>query len=323
MSESQHSYPPNDARLVYTARMPRSAPEVSIITAAFNAEPYIGQTIESVQNQTFTDWEYTIADGGSTDRTVSIVERYLGDPRIKLVVETSKGRGAGRNAAFALSRGEYVANIDADDLWHPEKLRRQVDVLKSRPSVGLVYTGVEIIDEAGRFVKRPKAVDIASRPLEYLLTVKNPIAHSSVLLRRTAFKNGKYQDETILDADELTVYLTALRTYHAVALLEEPLTQYRIHTNSGLSRVGIRHFCEEYRKGLDSFFGTRDLPEEVHRMRRSAYGTMYYLAAAVGISRRNDLATAALFLLKSAFLRPHRLYLCLFQLWRLLASSMR
>jgi len=297
--------------------------EVSIITAAYNAEKYIAETIQSVQKQTFLNWEHIIADNGSTDRTVEIIRQFLTDERIKLVIESKKGRSRARNTAFAHCKGKYIANIDSDDLWRSDKLEKQVALLRSTPKVGLVYTGVEIIDESGTSVKTIKPVDITARPLEYLLTVKNPIVHSSVIIRREAFSDGKYQDEKIEDADEYIVYLKTFLMYNEIGFIGEPLTKYRVHRDSGLGRVSIQTFCREYKKGLDIFFQLPSLPTEIQSMKSAAYGTMFYLSASVGISFKKELLTCAIFLVKSMFLRPRKIHFCLYQFARLILSPLR
>lgn len=109
-------------------------PEVSIVTPAFNAAATIGRCIESVRSQSFGDWEQIIVDDGSSDETVEVVRRYAsGDNRLRLV-QQGKNRGAGpaRNAAIATARGRYIAFLDADDEWYPEKLEKVLQFMKSK-----------------------------------------------------------------------------------------------------------------------------------------------------------------------------------------------
>jgi glycosyltransferase involved in cell wall biosynthesis len=297
--------------------------EVSVITAAYNAAKYIAETIRSVQRQSFTRWEYIIVDNGSTDNTVDIIKEYLSDDRIHLFIEDRKGRGFARNTAVAHATGEYIANIDSDDLWEPDKLEKQVHILRSNPQLGLVYTGLRIINEGGTTIAFPNAVDISRRPLQYLLTEKNPITHSSILLRREALYGDRYQDENIEDADELIVYLRAFLAFKEAGFISEPLTLYRVHRGSGLDRVSICSYCRNYKKGLDTFFQIYSIPKEIRALKRRAYGTMYYLSASVGISYKKEPGTCVKYLLNSAFLRPNRIHNCLYQLVRLLLSPMR
>lgn len=298
-------------------------PEVSIITAAYNAEKYIAKTIESVQKQTFSNWEYIIADNGSTDRTVQIIQRFLSDRRIKLVIENRKGKAFARNAAFLNSQGKFIANIDADDLWRCDKLEKQVALLKANPEVGLVYTGMTIIDAQGNTLSLVTPVDISRKPLQYLLTVKNPIIHSSVIIRREAFSGERYQDETIERVDELIVYLKTCLMFGRMGFLPEPLTAYRVHKESEHSKGSVRGFREGYEKGLVRFFQIPSLPPDIRGLRRAAYGTMYYLSASTGIAFKRELGLCALYLGKSMLLRPGKIHYCLFQFVKLLLSPFR
>ena len=106
--------------------------KVSIITPSFNSEKYIGKTIESVQKQTYQNWEMIIVDDCSSDRTCNIVEEFSKiDPRVKLIRQT-KNKGAGKARTYALEKsiGRFIAYLDADDIWKPDKLEKQVDFMK-------------------------------------------------------------------------------------------------------------------------------------------------------------------------------------------------
>jgi len=295
--------------------------EVSIITAAYNAEKYIADTIESVQKQTFSNWEYIIADNGSTDRTVEVVKRFLSDLRIKFISEPRKGKSFARNAAFVNSQGKYIANIDADDLWRPDKLEKQVALLRADFSVGLVYTGAILIDAQGKTRSVCTPADISRKPLHYLLTVGNPIIHSSVMIRREVFSDGKYQDETIERVDEQIVYLKTCLMFGKMGFISEPLTSYRVHIESEHSKGSVRGFCAGYEKGLTKFFQRSSLPKEIEQLKRPAYGTMFYLSASVGIQQKKELGLCALYLLKSAWLRPSKIHYCMAQFGKLILSA--
>jgi succinoglycan biosynthesis protein ExoO len=98
-------------------------PKVSVITPAYKAARYIGHAIESVQAQTLTDWEMIIVDDASPDETAEVVKRYLDDPRIKLIrSERNRGNGGARNLALEVAQGEWIAPLDADDWFAPERL---------------------------------------------------------------------------------------------------------------------------------------------------------------------------------------------------------
>jgi len=106
---------------------------VSIITPSFNSEKFISDTIQSVQNQTYQNWEMIIVDDGSTDETVSIIQKFLHDNRIQLhQLDKNSGTGIARNTAISLAKGRYIAFLDSDDLWKPEKLQKQVEFMTSK-----------------------------------------------------------------------------------------------------------------------------------------------------------------------------------------------
>lgn len=124
--------------------------KVSIITPTFNSEKYINETIVSVQNQTFTEWKMIIVDDCSTDHTCKIVEDLAeNDSRIQLIRQNVNGGAAkARNRALELSTGRYVAYLDADDLWMPTKLERQIAFMENN-QYGFSCTSYEVIDDDG------------------------------------------------------------------------------------------------------------------------------------------------------------------------------
>jgi hypothetical protein len=131
-----------------TGRRPISVPRVSVVIPAFNAEPFIHRTIASVLDQTFKDLEVLVVDDGSTDATTTIVQAF--DDRVRLIPQTNSGVAAARNRGLVEARGEFVAFIDHDDLWYPDKLQQQVELLDAKPNVGLVYGNAQFVDLSDR-----------------------------------------------------------------------------------------------------------------------------------------------------------------------------
>ena len=122
-------------------------PAVTVVMPAHDASAFIGEAIESVLAQTFEDWELVVVDDGSTDGTAGVVASY-DDPRIRLLAIEHSGLPAiARNHALASSDSRHVAFLDADDLWRPHKLARQLAVFDSRPEVGLVHTNFEQLSD--------------------------------------------------------------------------------------------------------------------------------------------------------------------------------
>src|SRR6187402_1198284 len=127
------------------------APVVSVIVPAFNSEKFIAQTISSVQNQTFPDWELIVVDDHSSDKTTAIVAAFAqNDERIQLIqLPKNSGTGIARDTAVKKALGRYIAFVDADDLWKPEKLEKQLNFMKIR-RLPFTFSFYDCMDESGK-----------------------------------------------------------------------------------------------------------------------------------------------------------------------------
>ena len=182
------------------------SPLVSVIVPAYNAEQFIERTLSSVLNQTYKNLEVLVVDDGSKDRTVEIVEDIATkDSRVTLLQQPNSGVAKARNSAIESAKGEYIAPIDADDIWYPQKIEKQIEAfLNSEPSVGLVYAWSVMIDESDRIINRSNAINsfhfsnIASVEGEVYLPLiyRNFIGNSSVPLIRKSCLNkvGNYNE---------------------------------------------------------------------------------------------------------------------------------
>ena len=131
-------------------------PIVSIIIPTFNRAGMIHRAIESIKLQTFNDWELIVVDDASTDSTEEIIQTYMrDDQRIRYIKhEKNQGGSAARNSGIKNSKGSYIALLDDDDRWYPEKLRLQYDYLQNYPETGLVYSGFCYVDyETDKIIK--------------------------------------------------------------------------------------------------------------------------------------------------------------------------
>ena len=295
-------------------------PKITIITAAYNAEEYIAETIKSVQSQIYDNWEYIIADNGSTDKTADIIKTFLNDKRIKYLYVPQKGKAIARNNAFAISKGTYIANIDSDDLWLEDKLLKQVKLIESDNNIVLVYTGVVLFNQLNNSEKIKIPVDISknSNPLKYLLTVGNPITHSSVLFRRSSFSSNHYQYEDIEKVDEQIIYWKALLSSNKVGFIPDVLTKYRVHNESEFENIPINEFCQYYKKGIDTFFNLPKIPSEIVRVKKKAYGAMYYSSGTVGLTQNKSIMLSIKYLIYSILLRPNKTHYAIMTLVRYL-----
>ena len=207
---------------------------VSVVIPAFNAEATIDDTLRSVRSQTHRNLEIIVVNDGSTDRTTSVVKAHAAvDSRVTLIAQENAGVAAARNAGWQSARSAFIAFVDADDLWAPSKIERQLDVILSGgPRVGLVYTWWALIDEHNRIRCKIQGRDIAGDVLEHTL-MGNFVGHaSSPLIRRQALVEAGGFDSGLRDAgihgcEDMLMYHRIARRYH-FGLVPDRLTGYRV-----------------------------------------------------------------------------------------------
>lgn len=178
---------------------PSADPLVSVVIAAFNAADYLEETCRSVIAQTYTSLELIVVDDGSTDATGDIVlELSRADPRIRLIRQQNRGVAAARNAGIAASSGEFIAPLDADDIWDPTKIERQVRRLQAAgPETGLAYCWWAWIDMRGRLLDRAPRWDVEGRVLEKLTEINFTGNASVPLFRRSCLDAVGGYDATL------------------------------------------------------------------------------------------------------------------------------
>ena len=201
---------------------------VSIVTPAYNAERFVQKTIDSVKNQSYQKWELLIADDCSSDRTREIVAGESEcDARIKLIkCDKNGGPAAARNAAISAARGRWLAFLDSDDWWLPEKLTKSIDHANAKRAA-LVYTGFRRVswdgDTVGRQVEVPGSLSYRQ------LLGHTAIATSTVLIDRSLVGNVQMQP---VFYDDFVCWLGILKNGHLAYGLNEDLMRYRVVQNS-------------------------------------------------------------------------------------------
>lgn len=211
-----------------------NTPLISIVTPAFNAASFIGSAIESVQNQSYSNWEMLIVDDGSSDDTAGVVLHYSSqDARIKLISQKNAGPAMARQAALDAAQGSFIAFLDSDDYWLPEKLSLQLDFM-TRHDVAFTYTSFRRIDSTGHSVGH--LVRIPSSLTYKQLLGNTAIATSTVLLNRT--KIGAFS-MTRTFYDDFVLWLGILKLGHTALGLDKDLMRYRVVSQS-VSRNKLR-----------------------------------------------------------------------------------
>lgn len=203
---------------------------VSIITASFNVEKYIENTIKSVQRQTYTNWEMLITDDCSSDNTRQIVEKYTRqDKRIQLFYLTENlGPAAARNNSIKNAIGRYIAFLDADDIWLPKKLELQLEKIQ-KYKASVCFSSYSLIDEQGKDLET--TINAISKLNYNKLLKNNYIGNLTGLYDAAAL--GKIYNPNLKKRQDWCVWLEALKRSAKPAIgIQEPLAKYRIRQNS-------------------------------------------------------------------------------------------
>lgn len=204
-------------------------PYVSVIMPAYNAERFIGAAVRSVMNQTFTDWELLVIDDGSSDSTCDIVRALAAeDDRIKLLVnDKNMGVAKTRNRGFDICRGQYVALLDSDDVWYPEKLKKQLEKLDEQ-GADFAYCSYAIVDADG---KKAKSDYVTSEQVDFeKLLRENVIGCSTVVLSRKIVERHRF--ETDFYHEDYVLWLDLLRCGYKAVGCSETLVDWRLIENS-------------------------------------------------------------------------------------------
>lgn len=203
-----------------------------------NGEMFLRPAMESILNQTFTDFEFIVVDDGSTDRTCEIVRSYE-DPRIRLARNESKlGLARTLNKGVELAAGQYIARMDSDDISLPERLARQVVFMDAHREVDACGTFATDIDPAGNIIgDRPR---ILGKQLEYFYWIPVPIIHPTAMMRAGVLKNLRYKTDVLVE--DFDLWLRLVKAGHKLSNLPEYLFLYRVHDASFTSNT--RHLFD-------------------------------------------------------------------------------
>ncbi|BAZ22456.1 putative glycosyl transferase [Kalymmatonema gypsitolerans NIES-4073] len=250
-------------------------PKVSVVIPAYNAVAYLLEAVESVLKQTFTDFEVLIVDDGSSDGTVEWVSQ-IKDPRVRLISQQNQGSSGARNTGITAALGEYIALLDADDIWEPTKLQKQVRYLEENPSVGLVDTWTVLIDQQGKstgkvVVSYAEGDDVWKQLVQFKTVC---CCDSTPLIRRSCFETVGLFNRELPFLEDLDMWIR-LASHYRFAVVKEPLVRYRQHPGS--KSTNCQATLEAFRTIIEKAF--ESVPAEVLPLRQRGYGRIHlYLA---------------------------------------------
>jgi Glycosyl transferase family 2 len=217
---------------------------ISIIIPVYNVERYVAQTLESVLAQTYAHFEVLIIDDESSDRSIEICRQYS-DPRIRIIQQKNRGLAGARNTGIRNAKGDYIALLDSDDLWLPQKLEKHVAHLERSPEVGISFSRSAFIDEAGSPLGTYQMPKLDQITAPYLLC-RNPIGNGSApvirrqVLEAIAYTSNLYGaaelfyfDDQFRQSEDIECWIrVVLQTDWKIAGIPDALTLYRVNTAS-------------------------------------------------------------------------------------------
>lgn len=205
--------------------MKNNEPLVSIIMPAHNAEKYIRQSIQSVINQSYQNWELIITDDASTDRTIEVIESFNEDRIQILKLTKNAGAAVARNTSIERAKGDFMAFLDSDDLWHKDKLAKQIAFMQDN-KISFSSTEYANIDENGQLINITKNHD----QLDYDGILKYCPGNSTVIYNTKQL--GKFYIPNIRKRNDFVMWLQVIKSAQILYGLKEPLTYYRVREDS-------------------------------------------------------------------------------------------
>ncbi|MCT7955975.1 glycosyltransferase family 2 protein [Laspinema palackyanum] len=244
-------------------------PTISVIIPAYNAEKFIKGTIISVLNQTFRDLELIVINDGSTDGTLEVVSSF-DDARVQVFSYPNSGPQKSRNRGIDKARGEYLSFLDADDLWTPDKLERQLQALQDNPDAAVAYSWTDFINESGERLPGGQHFKFTKDVYERLLLGDFIGSGSNPLIRREALLSVGPFDESLVGGQDWEMWLRLAAQYQFVVV---PSSQvfYRQSANSWSSYLKRQE--QGYNQVIEKCLA--NAPEKIKKLRPKIIGNRY------------------------------------------------
>jgi len=244
-------------------------PTISVIIPVFNGEITIKETIKSVLNQTFQNFEIIVINDGSQDKTLDIIESF-NYPTIKVFSYTNRGPAVSRNRGLDHASGEFITFLDADDLWTPDKLEAQLNALHANPQAAVAYSWTDYINKFGQFLYPDER--IAETGDVYAKLLVNNFLHngSNPLIRRQALQEIGYFDESLWGSEDWDMWLRLAARY-PFTVVPYPHNLYRISEYSVSSNIETQ--AKECLKVIEKAFA--QAPDSLQHLKKQSIAKLY------------------------------------------------
>ena len=278
-------------------------PTVTVVIPAYNAIEHIVETIETVLDQTYQDFELLVVDDGSTDGTADLLASFAEqEPKIRIITQCNQGVSAARNTAIKQAQGKYIAILDADDLWELTKLQKQVDSLEANPQAGLCYTWTAMADSEGKATGRVIMSHAEGDVWQQLCEMNIVCCGSTPMILRRCFDDVGMFDENLLFSEDWDMWWRIAAKY-PFSVVKEPLIRYRQHSSSHSTNCQL--MLETSRTLIESNYA--QAPIELLHYRNRSYGSIYLYLAWRAIESR-DYQLAREFRAQALAHRPQLVY---------------
>ena len=248
--------------------------KISVLVPTYNCVPYLKRALESVLNQTFKDFEIIVINDGSVDNTKKVVESYqkANPGKIVYIYQENQGVAVARNAGIKAAKSDYLALLDADDIWCPDRLEKGMETIGSDPGIGLVHANITRVDENGMTLSTPvRDLKYLTGPMfENIFLRKADIACPTVLFRKACCDEVGLFDPhlTRLGCEDRELWLRIARKFKIV-YIDQVLALYRVRLNSMSNNQQKMLKARLY--VVDKFFPS----EKNDRLRRLALAKIY------------------------------------------------
>jgi len=252
-------------------------PKVSVIVPTYNRAKFIERALDSVLNQTFLDFEIIVIDDGSIDNTKEVLYQY--NDKIKYIYQNNSGISAARNRGINESLGEYIAFLDSDDFWAPEKLNEQVKVLDSNKKVGIVYVRMPIVNAKGEQLGM-KPAGVSGKNFHELLHLWGDLPTSSVMTRKECFLKAGMFDVSLTMSEDTEMWIRIAKFYDLFEIEGKVLAYYYRHDDQ-ITTSRIRVYLEQIKTDLKIISIHKEAPKSLifKRIASNEYmaGKIFYL----------------------------------------------
>jgi len=261
--------------------------KISIIIPTYNSAQYICEAIESVLNQTYKDFEIIVVDDGSTDNTKEVIKPYLN--KMKYIYQQNSGPSAARNRGIQEAKGEYIAFLDADDIWLPQKLELQIKFMEKEKEVGLIFSDMVLFNEKeiikNSFLKEKlffnklsiKSLSSTEKVIYdnvfNALLQENFIPTNTVIVKKECFNKVGFFDETLFSVEDRDMWLR-IGLFYDIGFINFPLVLTRFHeTNiSGNQELALKSRLKVMKK----FLNYSNLPIKSKKIIKQTINKIYF-----------------------------------------------